>query len=423
MDKHPKYLGFILDSEILGNKNIDNIVFKARKRLNILRYISGLDWGADAGTLRNTYISIIRPILEYGVPVYCSASVTNLQKLEKVQLSAARIIIGLKNTCPRDTVLFEADLQPFSLKRRACLTKYYNKLRSLDARNRTSAYFNDWCNNQRLRRNGPFSQMVSFNLTIGAVEPHYLSQCLDRVFFHSELPVHVNKQADLPAYIKQLALERIGDIPIDAVQFYTDGSRDDNYRSGSGIYIKSHDHILRTQWRNPDGCSVFRGELIAIDDVLGSVASLPNGKEIWTLSDSRSAIQHLSNWQSVRDNVGVSILSKLKRLSTSHQIHLQWIPSHIDLEGNEIADTLAKAGACEVPESSAPLTFLEIFSRAKHQNKTAWITLPPRAPLVSVFSSWRLSGSRFYKTRSNSSGPLSKWPYQINEIFRRSQEL
>ncbi|GFS95270.1 RNase H domain-containing protein [Trichonephila clavipes] len=168
---------------------------------------------------------------------------------------------------------------------------------------------------------------------------------------HTELPVHVNKQADLPAYLKQLALERHGGIPIDAVQVYTGGSRDDYYRSGSGIYIKSQDHILKIHRRNPDGCSVFRSELIAIDETLGSLASLPTGKEIWILSDSRSAIQHLSNWQSVRDNVGVSILTKLKRLSTSHKIYLQWIPSPIDLEGNEIADTLAK-------------------------NKTAWITPP-----------------------------------------------
>ncbi|GFW35171.1 reverse transcriptase domain-containing protein [Trichonephila clavipes] len=119
------------------------------------------------------------PILEYGVPVYCSATITNLQKLEKVQLSAAWIITGLKNTCPRDIVLFKVDLQPLSLRRRACLTKYYNKFRSLDSQNRTSAYFKDWCNNQRLKRNSPFSQMISYNLTIGAVEPHHLSQCLD----------------------------------------------------------------------------------------------------------------------------------------------------------------------------------------------------------------------------------------------------
>ncbi|GFY10979.1 hypothetical protein TNCV_1125001 [Trichonephila clavipes] len=90
-------------------------------------------------------------------------------KLEKVQLSAARIITGLRNTCPRDIVLFEADLQSLSLRRHACLTKYYNKLRSLDSRNRTSAYVKDWCKNQRLRRNSSFSQMVSFNLTVGAV--------------------------------------------------------------------------------------------------------------------------------------------------------------------------------------------------------------------------------------------------------------
>ncbi|GFV63612.1 uncharacterized protein TNCV_626071 [Trichonephila clavipes] len=251
------------------------------------------------------------------------------KNIEKVQLIAARIITSLKNTCPRDIVLFKVELQPLSLRRRACLTKYYNKLRSLDSRNRTSAYFKDLCNNQRLKRNSPFSQMVSFNLTIGAVEPHHMSQCLDPagdldgVFFHPELPVHVNKQTDLPAYLKQLVLERIGGIPIDAVPVFTDGSRDDYYRSGNGVYIKSEDHILRIQRRNPDGCSVFRSELIAIDEALGSLASLPNGKEIWILSDSRSAIQHLSKWQSVRDIVEVSILTKLKRLSTSHQFHLQ----------------------------------------------------------------------------------------------------
>ncbi|GFW01015.1 reverse transcriptase domain-containing protein [Trichonephila clavipes] len=88
--------------------------------------------------------------MEYGVPVYCSDSVTNLQKLEKDQLSVTPIITGLKHTCPRDIVLFEADLEPLSLRRRAFLTKYYNKIRSLDSQNRTSAYFKDLCNNQRL---------------------------------------------------------------------------------------------------------------------------------------------------------------------------------------------------------------------------------------------------------------------------------
>ncbi|GFV27924.1 uncharacterized protein TNCV_3887631 [Trichonephila clavipes] len=138
--------------------------------------------------------------------------------------------------------------------------------------------------------------MVSFNLAFSALEPYHLSQSLasvddlEGVFFHRELPVLINKQTYLPAYLKQLALERIGDIPIDAVQGFTDDSRDDYYRSGSGIYNKLQDHISIIQRRNPDGRSGFRSELIAIDEAHFSLASLPNGKEIWILSDSRSAI-------------------------------------------------------------------------------------------------------------------------------------
>ncbi|XP_071041935.1 uncharacterized protein [Parasteatoda tepidariorum] len=73
---------------------------------------------------------------------------------------------------------------------------------------------------------------------------------------------------------------------------------------------------------------------------------------------SRSAIKHLTNWQS---------------------IHLQWIPSHVDFKGNEIADTLAKAGACESSVPLAPLTLLEIFSKIKHKNKITW-SVPPKHP-------------------------------------------
>ncbi|GFX92405.1 hypothetical protein TNCV_1706811 [Trichonephila clavipes] len=36
---------------------------------------------------------------------------------------------------------------------------------------------------------------------------------------------------------------------------------------------------------------------MAIDEVLGFLESLPNGKDIWILSDSRRAIQHLPKWQ------------------------------------------------------------------------------------------------------------------------------
>ncbi|GBN37293.1 hypothetical protein AVEN_226898-1 [Araneus ventricosus] len=195
-------------------------------------------------------------------------------------------------------------------------------------------------------------------------------------FPHTNLPVQVNKQKGHPTYLRQPALEIINDIPIDAVKVHTDGSRNDSDCTGSGIYIKTHNQELKIQRRNPDFCSVFRSELIAIDEGLDSLSSFSCSDEIWILTDSRSSIQHLVIWHRVRYNTGTNILNKLKSLSVSYRIHLQWIPSHANIQGDEIADALAKAGADDASVPSAPLTYLELFFRAKSRNKTIWL-IPP----------------------------------------------
>ncbi|GBM45543.1 hypothetical protein AVEN_152582-1 [Araneus ventricosus] len=68
--------------------------------------------------------------------------------------------------------------------------------------------------------------------------------------------------------------------------------------------------------------------------------------------------------------------SRGENAPVSYRIHLQWILSHVSIQGNEIADALAKAGADDASVPSAPLTYLEMFSRAKGRNKTIWLILP-----------------------------------------------
>ncbi|GBL75585.1 hypothetical protein AVEN_154916-1 [Araneus ventricosus] len=94
-------------------------------------------------------------------------------------------------------------------------------------------------------------------------------------------------------------------------------------------------------------------------------SSFSRSNEIWVLIDSRSSIQHLANWHRVRDNTGLNILNKLKSLSVSYRIHMQWIPSHVNIQGNEIADSLTKVGAYDASMPSAPLTYLELFLELK----------------------------------------------------------
>ncbi|GFX75925.1 putative RNA-directed DNA polymerase from transposon BS [Trichonephila clavipes] len=380
-EKHPKYLGYVLDPEWSSHKHIDHIVSKCRKRLSILKFIASKDWGAEAVTLRDTYLALIRPILEYGFPVYCCASAASLEKLEKIQLGAARIITGLRRSCPKEIVLFEADLQPLHLRSKNILTNYFNKLSSYGHHNKTSLYFNNWHNNQRLKRNSPFSYADHLQLPSSHIEPHSLKSCLNpseglpRVHFHFNMSAPVTKQDLIPAHLRQLALESINEIPCDAIKIYTNGSRLDDH-AGSGIYIENSGQNFYFCHRNPDFSSVFKSELTAIKLGLEAIINESDYGELWILSDSRSSLQHLHNWTQVGDKTSISILHNLKLISKHHDVHFQWIPSHVDIFGNEQADRLAREGCSLLTTSSPAITYSEHQSKINRQLSKEW-KIPP----------------------------------------------
>ncbi|GBO11984.1 hypothetical protein AVEN_84387-1 [Araneus ventricosus] len=93
--------------------------------------------------------------------------------------------------------------------------------------------------------------------------------------------------------------------------------------------------------------------------------------EIWILSDSRS-VQYLDNWRDVSDRRGMNIFNKLKTLCNSCVLHLQWIPSHVNLKYNDIADSLAKEGTTMPQAYVEPLTYLELYSRRKDFVSISW---------------------------------------------------
>ncbi|GFY34586.1 RNase H domain-containing protein [Trichonephila clavipes] len=135
-----------------------------------------------------------------------------------------------------------------------------------------------------------------------------------------------------------------------------------NYRAESN-------GIVKIKKRNPDFSPVFKSELVAIDEGLSYILFSLEPTSIWILSDSRSAIQYLSNWSSVGDKTGVSILNKLKQVSSSSDVHFQWIPSHVDIWDNEEVNAVKKEGAIEDLATSNCLTYLELYSTRKHIDK------------------------------------------------------
>ncbi|GFX48349.1 dolichyl pyrophosphate Man9GlcNAc2 alpha-1,3-glucosyltransferase [Trichonephila clavipes] len=353
--------------------------------------------GEQRPALSVTFISLIRPVLEFGIPIYSCASDTNLNKLERVQLCAARIITGLLYSCQINIVLFESNLPSLSKRRLYSLTRYFNKLYSYNEQHRTSAYLHAWINNRRLMKHSPFSYVRTLNLPSSDVEPHSLSFIgagleLDGIYFHDQLLTSVTKSSEIPALVNQLALETINGIPQSSLKIYTDrsrgekgisgsgvyiltplgpwnlklGSRGEKGISGNGVYILTPSGALEFKIKNPNYCSFFRSELIAIRRGLQCAAQLEDRfQETWILTDSRASIQHLANWGDVGDQTSLDILSLLHDLSSGHSIHFQWIPSHVGIEGNERADFLARTAAVEGVSPRGNLTLSEISTISK----------------------------------------------------------
>ncbi|GBL98517.1 hypothetical protein AVEN_111636-1 [Araneus ventricosus] len=77
------------------------------------------------------------------------------------------------------------------------------------------------------------------------------------------------------------------------------------------------------------------------------------------------------------EKTGQEIISKIVSLSQKSRVCIQWIPSHVGVFGNEVADLLAKEGSALPSAAAGELFAFEIFfiHRAK-ANSTIGKSLP-----------------------------------------------
>ncbi|GBM43492.1 hypothetical protein AVEN_149689-1, partial [Araneus ventricosus] len=63
---------------------------------------------------------------------------------------------------------------------------------------------------------------------------------------------------------------------------------------------------------------------------------------------------------------------KLRTLCNTCVLHLQWIPSHVNLKYDDISDSLAKEGITMPQAHVKPWTYLELYSRRKALVNISW---------------------------------------------------
>ena len=120
------------------------------------------------------------------------------------------------------------------------------------------------------------------------------------------------------------------------LSIYTDGSKPDEKVACSVISPNFTDSI-----RLPDNSSIFTAEAKAIDIALYHIRD-QSEKQFIIYSDSLSVLKSLKDLHH-RNPLIQQIFKKYYYLTVSKEIVFCWLPSHVNIRGNELADLEAKS--------------------------------------------------------------------------------
>ena len=342
-----KFLGVIFDKKLSFIPHIKYLKTKCQKALNLLKVVSHMDWGADRDVLLRLYRALIRSKLDYGSIVYGSARMSYIKMLDTIHNQGLRLCLGAFRTSPMESLYAEAN-EPSLYRRRMKLSLQYavklkafpnNPVHYLVYHPKLTTQFTNKPNaipTFGIRIQKLYSEM-NINL-------HHISE--------SELSIVPPWELSIPNIDYSLRIGKKGDCnPLDFqskfcdIRFlypdfcfiFTDGSKDGN-KVGSAAVTKGSSYKQRL----PDGCSVFTAELKAISLALKHIEG-SNHQGFVICSDSLSALQALEN-RNIGNPLVLDILTEYHNIKLKYIIVIFcWVPSHVDIPGNELADKAAKA--------------------------------------------------------------------------------
>ena len=113
--KKHKHLGVTLTRDLSWSTHLNDICEKAEKLLALLK---SFKFRLDRNSLELFYTSMIRPTMEYADVLWAGATQSDLAKLDRIQLEAARVVTGATARCNTSALLNDVNWLTLSERRR-----------------------------------------------------------------------------------------------------------------------------------------------------------------------------------------------------------------------------------------------------------------------------------------------------------------
>ena len=295
-------------------------------------------------------------------------TIEQISKISTIQRQIMKAILGCFWTTPTTALETETALTP--PQHRLC-----NKILHTITRLQTALLnhlIQQWIN-RALRNEGELSHKFNLENLVNHF-PEFFDSKIEKIYSYVRSPwwtleatIHIalNKEAAEKSHNETLALAT----QQNALVIYTDGSGI-NGRISAATYSPTTTETVRKYFETEAQFNVYGAELEAI----GSAAEqarrhIQQYRKCVIFADSQAAIKAIAK---PRRQSGQSIIKKiLDTIDAIHQenqdyeIHLQWVPSHQNINGNERADQKAKKAA--LTSSSGEELSESRLRSAKHQ--------------------------------------------------------
>ena len=373
-----KFLGIIFDKKLTFLPHIKYVKDKCLKALNLIKVVSGTEWGGDRKVLLRLYRSLIRSKLDYGSIVYGSARKSYLQILDPIAHQGLRLALGAFRSSPVESLLTEANELPLYLRRQKLSIQYCIKLA---AHTRNPTY--DCVYNPQYAQlyEAKEREIPSFGMrmkplleNIDLELDNTMKETTSGIPPWTHVPPKVN--LDIAKRKKSETAEDVFQSNFNEFRakfpnyhcIYTDGSKTNDAVAAAAVTPM---YSMSKAYNKSN--SIFSAELRALILALEYIQTT-NYRNYIIFSDSKSSLQALQDLQTNNPLVCRALELHTTLCNEHKNIVFCWLPSHVGIRGNEAADRAAKGALtsavsiAEVPSSDWKPKAIQFVQNLRNRN-------------------------------------------------------
>jgi ribonuclease HI len=384
--KEVKWLGIWFDKSLTFKTHVEKRLALATRTLHNIIRLSGSEKGLSFKAIRQLYIACITTISDYGVQIWWKGQKGLLEKFQKLQNKALKVILGAFKTSPIEAMEIEAAVPPPEIRFEKICKGYALRILKIVDKNHPirqrapDTYppgntigipdlnldkYLDWDQGKTIgiKKEYP-SQLYRVLNTISKDIPSWDVQNSPELLSPWAEPPGKFIDFAINLVPKEKALEIHQKLVTTLIKkpknivIYTDGAKNETTKGLAAANCTYYwTEIKEKGWRLSEGWEVQDAEMYAILRACKMAQSQSNEwiTDAWIFTDSQKSVKKLQNHLG-NDLITRKILDLAKTLKIVQKIsvHIHWIKAHIGIEGNEKADKKAKLIASLPTEKPLP---------------------------------------------------------------------